>query len=75
MSKGREGVRGIEATKWPQPYGASSIHQEPRKIIVVFHQEILLLKKVRNWSSPKGREGARGIEATSWPQPYGAKRR
>jgi hypothetical protein len=38
----------------------SSIHREPRKIITGFHQEILLLKKVRNWNTPKGREGVRG---------------
>ena len=41
----------------------------------VFHQELLLQKKVRNWNAPKGREGVRGIEATKWPQPYDAKRR
>ena len=38
----------------------SSIHREPRKNITVFHQEILLQKKVRNSNTPKGREGVRG---------------
>ena len=53
----------------------STFHREPRKIITVCHQEILLLKKLRKLYSPKGREGVRGIEATKWPQPYDAKRR
>ena len=39
---------------------ASSIHWEPRKNITVFHQEILLQEKVRNWNTPKRREGVRG---------------
>jgi hypothetical protein len=30
------------------------------KIVTVFHLEILLWKKVRNWNAPEGREGARG---------------
>jgi hypothetical protein len=47
----------------------STFHRGSRKIITVFHQEILLLKKLRKLYSPKGREGVRGIEATKWPQP------
>jgi hypothetical protein len=36
----------------------SSIHEKPKKIITVFHQEMLLQKKVRNWNAP--RRGGRG---------------
>ena len=43
----------------------SSIHREPRKNITVFHQEILLQEKVRNWNTPKGREGVRGTKTAS----------
>ena len=43
----------------------SSIHREPRKNITVFHQEILLQKKVRNSNTPKGREGVRGTKTAS----------
>jgi hypothetical protein len=79
--KGREGVRGKEATKWPltlttlrvvegtggSPY-FSTFHRGPRKIITVFHQKILLLKKLRKLYSPKGREGVRGNRG--FPLPY-----
>ena len=48
----------------------SSIHREPRKNITVFHQEILLQKKVRNWNI-EGAGGGKGYaEAKTGGPPY-----
>jgi hypothetical protein len=53
--KGWRGVRGNQV---------GTFHREPSKIIIGFHQEILLREKVRNQNTPKGREGVSGIEAS-----------
>ena len=62
------GLRVQRPLRGLQPYGLravegvqlSTFHRGPRKIITVFHQEILLLKKLRKLYSPKGRRGCGG---------------